>query len=318
MPGEYGLGRLVVRAVVVGVARQTRVEVGIAGGEQRAPPRLEVPQIEDILQPVAAGRLVVHQRGVWREHDQLPGAMRAQAEVEVVVDDLVRFLEATERFVDAAPHQHAGAGHRNDIALCQGQAEVTRFVGRGEAERVARDATCRQEHTGVLHLAVGIQQLRPDHRHLRPLRMFQQRVQPIRLDHLDVVVQEQQILAGCRLDPAVVELRPVERLRHRHDPVGVLLQPDLPRDLTGGNVVDADDLEVAIRRAIPQRLDAGLDVAARGAGRDDDRHHPGRGRRSPQPPCAGRGAGQHLGRDAAPCRCARQGRGLDFRVIDLL
>ena len=209
-----------------------------------------------------------------------------------------------------APHQHAGAGHRDDIALRQRQAEIAGFVGRGEAERVARDAPRGEEHAGVLHLAVGIQQLRPDHRHLRPLHMFEQRVQPVRLHHLDVVVQEQQILARRRRHAAVVEMRPVERIRHRHDLVGVLLQPDLPRDLPVRNVVDADDLEVAIGGALAQRLDAGLDVAPRGAGRDDDRHHAGYRLRSPEAPGARCRAGQHLGRDAAPCRGARQRRRL--------
>ena len=178
--------------------------------------------------------------------------MRAQAEVQVVVDDLVGFLKTAERLKDTAPHQHAGAGHGDDIALRQRQAEIARLVGRGKAERVARDAPRGKEHARVLHLAAGIQQLRPHHRHLRPLRVLEQCVQPVRLGHLDIVVQEQQVLAGRGLHAAVVEMRPVERVRHRHDLVGVLLQPDLPRDLTVRNVVDADDLEVAIGGTLAQ------------------------------------------------------------------
>ncbi len=58
-----------------------------------------------------------------------------------------------------------------------------------------------KEHAGVLHLAVGIQQLRTDDADLGPLRMFQQRIEPVGLDDLDVVVQEQQVLAGRDLAP---------------------------------------------------------------------------------------------------------------------
>ena len=244
--------------------------------------------------------------------------MRAQTEVEVVVDDLVGFLETAERLKDTASHQHAGAGHRDDIALCQRQAEIARLVRRGKAERVARDAARGKEHAGVLHLAAGIQKLRPHDRHLRPLRVLEQCVQPVGLGHLDIVVQEQQVLAGRGLHAAVVEMRPVECVRHRHDLVGVLLQPDLPRDLTVRDVVDADDLEVAIGGMLAQGIDAGLDVASRGAGRDDDRHHAGCRLRSPQTPCARYRTVQHLGRDAAPCRGARQCRDLHLRIIDLL
>ena len=155
-------------------------------------------EVEHVLQPIAAGRFVVDQRCMRRVDGQLAGLVRAQAEIQVVVDDLVRFVEAAERLEDVAAHQHAGAGHRDDVALGQRQAEIARVVRRREAEGVARDARRREEHAGVLHLAVRIQQLRPDDRHFRPLRMFQQGVQPVRLDDLDVVVEEQQVFAvGC-------------------------------------------------------------------------------------------------------------------------
>ena len=45
----------------------------------------------------------------------LPASMRAQTEVQIVVDDLVRFLKSTKRLIDATPHQHAGAGHCDDV-----------------------------------------------------------------------------------------------------------------------------------------------------------------------------------------------------------
>ena len=48
--------------------------------------------------------------------------------------------------------------------------------------------------------------------------------------------------------PTIVEVRPVERIRHRNDLVGVLLQPDLPCDLAVRDVVDADDLDSCDRR----------------------------------------------------------------------
>ena len=159
-----------------------------------------------------------------------------------------------------------------------------------------------EEHAGVLHLAGRIQQLRADDAHFRSLGMLQQHFQPIVLRDLDVVVQEQQVFAVGRRGCKVVEARPVEGFRSVDDAIGILLQPDLPCHLAVGDVVDADDLVIRVRRPGAQRCDAVLDVTLRSAGRDDDRNLAGGLRGAPQAPGAGQAAGQHLSLDAAAGR----------------
>ena len=180
---------------------------------------------------------------------------------------------------------------------------------------MAGDAGGRQEHAGVLNLAARIQQLRADDADLGPLRVLQQRVQPAGIDDLDIVVEEQQILAVRHRRRAVVEARPVERLRHGDDLVGIVAQPALPADLMGRDVVDADDLEVAVGGLVPQRRDAGFDMAMRRAGRDDDRHLAAGALEATEAERAGDGGFLHLGADAAAGGGTAQGGAGGTRAV---
>jgi hypothetical protein len=184
-------------------------------------------------------------------------------------------------------HQHAGAGHRNDVALGGREAKIAQVIGRREPKCMA---------------CGGIQKLRTDHSDLRPLHMLQHRVEPVRLHHLDVVVQEKQVFAGGHRGAAIVEVRSVECIRNRNDLVEILLQPDLPGDLIVGNIVDADELEIVIGGALAQRLDARLDIAPRRSGRNEDRDHTAHRLRASKASGTWHRANQHICRNAAPRR----------------
>ena len=132
VPSEYRLYGFVVRTIIIRMARQAWAEIRIAGSEQRAPACFELVDIEHVRLTIAAGSLIVHQRGMWRVHNQLARPVRPQAEVQTVVDDFMRFLEAAECLIDTASHQHAGAGHRDDTALRQRQAKIAGGEGEGE------------------------------------------------------------------------------------------------------------------------------------------------------------------------------------------
>ena len=54
-------------------------------------------EIEYVRQPFAAGRFVMHQRGVRRIYDEPAGLVGTQAEIQVIVDDRVRLVERAER-----------------------------------------------------------------------------------------------------------------------------------------------------------------------------------------------------------------------------
>src|SRR4051812_19243639 len=99
--------------------------------------------------------------------------MHPQAEIQVIVGDLVRFIEAAEPLEHAPPHQHAGTGHGDDVALRQVKAEITRIVTGSETERMPAYSVILKKHPGVLDLAVAIQKLWSNKADVRPLRMFQ-------------------------------------------------------------------------------------------------------------------------------------------------
>ncbi len=148
--------------------------------------------IEHVLHIRAARHLVVDQLRVRRIHNRQARLPGPQAEIHVVVDDLVRLVEPADAIEDVAAHQHAGTGDSRDIPLRERQAEITRIVLGQESKRMAAGAERGQKYPGMLDLAVRIEQLRPDNPHLRTLRMFQQGVQPVLLLHLDIVIEEQQ------------------------------------------------------------------------------------------------------------------------------
>ena len=175
----------------------------------------------------AARHLVMDERGVRCVDDPQAGAPHAQAKVEVVVDDRVTLVETADFVERRAPHQQAGAGQARDVALRCGQTEAADILALGEPKGVPPVAVV-QKQAGVLDAAVGIEQPWPHHPDFAPLRMLHQRVQPARLDGLDIVVEEQQIFAERRLGPEIVELRPVERGGVFHDAIGVALQPIRP------------------------------------------------------------------------------------------
>ena len=113
----HEFGCLVLRPEIVGMTRQVRIEIRIARSELRLPVIVEMREVIHVLQPFPAGEFVMDQCRIGRENCQIAGLVGSQAEIQIVVDDLVRFIETTQGFEQFAPHQQAGAGHGHDIAL---------------------------------------------------------------------------------------------------------------------------------------------------------------------------------------------------------
>ena len=63
----------------------------------------------------------------------------------------------------------------------------------------------------MLHGVVRVKQPRADRADLRPLHVFRHDGEPFALDHLDVVVQEEQPRAVGLLDGEIVQRRKIER-----------------------------------------------------------------------------------------------------------
>ncbi|MEJ0045486.1 MAG: hypothetical protein WDN04_04620 [Rhodospirillales bacterium] len=158
--------------VMVGFGHQPAAVERVAAHQRDAPFGAEARAVVGVLDVGAAGQLVVHQLGVGREDDRQAVALRAQAEIQVVVDDVVGFVETAEPFEDIAADHLAGAGHRSHFAHDTGHAEGAVVGALGEAERVARMGF-RQVLAAVLHFAVRVEQPGADDADLGALRLFQ-------------------------------------------------------------------------------------------------------------------------------------------------
>ena len=167
----------------------------------------------------------------------------------------------------------------------------------------------------MLHLAVAIQKLWADRADFWPLRVFQHHIQPVFLDDLDVIIQKQQVVAVGRFGGAVVEDRPVERVRNSDHAVGVFGHPGFPSGVGVRNVVDDDDFVVRVGGLFPQCGDAGFDIAVRRAGRDNDRHLARTLQGPLQPPGAGDRRSQHASGHALPLHHAFQGGFFLRRIV---
>jgi hypothetical protein len=63
---------------------------------------------------------MVHEAGMRRVQVDQPALPGPQTIIDVVVDDRMGLVEATERDEGVAPGHQASAGHGDDIALRQG------------------------------------------------------------------------------------------------------------------------------------------------------------------------------------------------------
>src|SRR5262249_34555179 len=123
------------------MTRQPRAEIWIPCRKQRVPSLLELTEIKNVLESISAGCLVMHQRRKRCVYNELSSPVRPQTQVEVVVDDLVGFLEPAQFPIQRTPHQHARASYGDDVALGESQTEIARLVRCRETERMARCAT---------------------------------------------------------------------------------------------------------------------------------------------------------------------------------
>ena len=297
---DQHLVRLAVGREIVLVPRQMRAEKRVAGEKQVTPFAVEDGGIVLVGHAGTADRLVMNETSMRGEHRIEPLFADPQAVIEIVVDDEVRLVEAAEAVEGFARGHQARAGQRDDVTLGARQSEIAGLVFRKVAEGMAALAHRRQEQAGMLDSPAGVEQQRTDRADLRALRLCEKGVEPVRVEDLDVVVQEQQEFALCRLHGEIVEARPVVRLGRRDDPVGIALQPCAPFPVGRRDILDADDLVILVGGEPAQCLDAGLDHTLSRAGRDDDRDEPFGGQRAFHAVGAGNETGMDLASDGAP------------------
>ena len=121
----------------------------------------------------------------------ISGLLDLEAEVDVVKGDFQIFgVIAADPKEKLLTKDEAGRGHRGDVRR-QGQAaEVSRIVPARVSMQMVGARADSDEHTTVLEFAVRIQELGADGAVGRQDRQSRHFLQPSRLDHLDVVVEE--------------------------------------------------------------------------------------------------------------------------------
>ena len=141
---------------------------------------------------VAARRpLVVHQARPGRVDGAPARLVGAQAQRDVAVGDLVGLVEAADAVEHLAPDHLAGAHDGEPVARRVGRAEHSpgRLVAAIEHQAIEVDA---DGDAGVLQRAVRVAQLGADDADAGQPGDPHHLAEPAGLDHLDVVVEEQQ------------------------------------------------------------------------------------------------------------------------------
>ncbi len=202
----------------------------------------------------------------------------AQAQVHVVEGDRKSLLVEAAHLVELGfGDGHAGGRHR--ARLSPEQQPVLRAGGSAgrPAELVSRHPlrAHAQHDAGMLGPAVGIEQLGPDCAHRGVDRQRDHRLQPVRLGHHHVVVDEHQHRRARRCHGGIVQSREVERrvdAQHAHP--GRRGQPiqHVQGSLGAAAVVDDADLQSGIVGLFQQAGDAGFEQARPVARGDDGQH----------------------------------------------
>ena len=130
-----------------------------------------------------------------------------------------------------------------------------------------------EDEAGVLDPSIGVVEPGAHRAHLRSLRLLQHGGEPVGLDDLGVVVEEDEVLAPGLGSAEVVEGGEVERSRVRIDPplVGDAVEAR-ERLRLGAVVVQHDDLVARVARLLLDAPEALLEQGPPVPRRDDDGH----------------------------------------------
>lgn len=210
-------------------------EVGLSEGEGRAVVRVAVA--EDVLPGGAEGedfgveagellrgvfhaaglRFVVVELRVWVIHDELSEGADLHAVVDVVEGDGELLGEAADRIEETALREEAGCGDAGVVLDALRTVHVAEIRVVGAYEGGTGDAAHAHDHAGVLDVFVRVEEACAADADVVTLYVADHLIDGIRIDLLDVVVKEQQVLAVRELNAVVVDRGVVERAIPLHD-----------------------------------------------------------------------------------------------------
>ena len=210
-------------------------EVRFAEGEGRAVVRVAVT--EDVLPGGAEGedlgveagellrgvfhaaglRFVVVELRVRVIYDELFEGADLHAVVDVVEGDGELLGEAADRIEEAALREEAGCGDAGVVLDALRAVHVAEIRVVGAHEGGTGDTAHAHDDAGVLDILVRVQEACAADADVLALYVADHLIDGIRVDLLDVVVEEQQVLAVRKPNAVVVDRRIVERSIPLHD-----------------------------------------------------------------------------------------------------
>ena len=205
---------------------------------------------------------MVHQCSVGRVDIPVTESQCLEAEDRVAGNEQASLIVPTDLVKQLPSEQLAGARQHGDITVDVRRAEND-IGGRGLRivmffhENVY--SLSAQSHARVLDRAIRVDQFRPDDTDTRELCPADQLFQPTRMNHLDIIIEEQQIITAGGACSEVARGRVVERLvirknRYRTRRGPLLIERERIR--IGAAVVDEDNLLGRIIGLVQQALDA--------------------------------------------------------------
>src|SRR5207245_9766213 len=124
---------------------------------------------------------------------QMTGADQVQTEIDVVKSDReALFIEAANFVEDITPREQTGARHRAVVARHLKLPAHARIFRRKTAKRMLRNPANAKHDACMLNGVVRINQARTNRTDFRPLHMLDHGGEPIAIDNLDVIVQEEE------------------------------------------------------------------------------------------------------------------------------
>ena len=205
-----------------------------------------------VLVGAAGLAFVVVELGVGRPDNAPARVARTQAEVHIVVGNRELLIQAVQLVVNGGAHQQAGRCHGGKI-LHRGQPEhIPAAAALVVLVAVPGVAAQPRDDAGVLDRVVGIVEHCPAEADAGLTALAHHLGEPVAVDDLDVIVEQQQVLARRVPAAKIVDAAEVEAALVSHDPRAVIPLRQLfvvgRCGRVGGIVLNDDDLEILVGR----------------------------------------------------------------------
>src|ERR1019366_2530840 len=159
----------------------------------------------------------VRQVGMRGINAAVPRLADAKTKVDIgMADRRIDRVETADRAKQFRWYREHGAADQRYLPNALSHVEMRVRIGRIRMERRANEASYAGDHASVLDVAVLVQQLRSDDADAGKRQIFEQGLDPVRLYHADVVIEEYQVVALGDFRAGIAFIRKIEGFVIRH------------------------------------------------------------------------------------------------------